>query len=605
MAKIPSKIDKYPIVSLIAEGGMGVVYKAQHPTLGKPVILKRLTLRRAGVVERFRREARLMMSFRNDHIVDVYDHFKAASSYYIVEEFVDGISLDRLIRKERYLSNEAALLVFFEACKALKHAHDQGVVHRDIKPANILISREGEVKLTDFGIASVADEDEAGLTTAGMTLGTVSYMSPEQIESSRDVDKRADVYSMGVMLYEMITGKLPFSGAFNPQTVNLIQRGRHKPIKRLNPRAAAPICRLARRAMRPARRRRYQDVGEMLRILQRELKITEEPEIQAAIKSYIGGKRLDRVHRRRGAALRVAVLAAALAGAGAAGYTTYVNGTVHELLGTRAYGALQVAVSGGDPAQVRGIVASPDGTRRPLVFRRDDDGVVRTPRVYLRAGAYELQVTSGGTLMSHSLVLQPREAQRLIPAVKDGYQVDLAVGKPGAAPARLRYRAFAQASGREITPGTRLSLLIGEEWLPWGAEAAGRLVSGAGYDLKFQQPGYLTRVVTVDMEPHQTVLMVDVVLTPRPGTLSVRSRTGGIGLLLDDSRRYVSGGPEAPILQIRPTGAGDQELVLAPGSYTLTAQRGRESVSASVEVLSDRTLAVDVAEDLTIRVGER
>ena len=144
---------------------MGAVYKAKHPTLNRFVLLKKLTLRGGPqFIERFRREARIMMDFKHDHIVQVYDHFKEGSSYYIAEEFVDGVSLEQLIKRERYLSNEAAALIFYEVCKALQHAHEKGVIHRDMKPGNILISNQGEVKLVDFGIATSLEDSEEGLT---------------------------------------------------------------------------------------------------------------------------------------------------------------------------------------------------------------------------------------------------------------------------------------------------------------------------------------------------------------------------------------------------------------------------------------------------------
>ena len=203
MPKQITKVGKYNIVELIAKGGMGALYKAKHPTLKRFVILKQLTLRGgSGFILRFKREASLMIDFRNERIVQVYDHFREGSSYYIAMEYVEGKSLDKLIEERGFISNEAAVLIFTEICKGLKYAHDKGVIHRDIKPANILISNEGEVKLVDFGIATSKEGDDDGLTKAGMTLGTPAYMSPEQIADTRKVDKRADIYSMGVVFYE-------------------------------------------------------------------------------------------------------------------------------------------------------------------------------------------------------------------------------------------------------------------------------------------------------------------------------------------------------------------------------------------------------------------
>ncbi|MCB1320297.1 MAG: serine/threonine protein kinase, partial [Leptospiraceae bacterium] len=244
-----ARVGKYTIHRLIAQGGMGKIYKARHPTLKRDIILKRLNVTGNRTIDRrFLREARLMMDFRHDHIVQVYDHFKEGPFYYIAMEYIDGISLADLIDKHRYLRNDVALLIFYEICKALKYAHDRGVIHRDIKPENILISRRGEVKLTDFGIARADDSRLEGLTR-NMTLGTPAYMSPEQLENSSRVDCRSDIYSLGVVLYRMVTGRCPFPGNITPETITLITMGRYRPPQKINPKISGFIRRVIRRAM--------------------------------------------------------------------------------------------------------------------------------------------------------------------------------------------------------------------------------------------------------------------------------------------------------------------------------------------------------------------
>ena len=161
--------------------------------------------------QRFQREATIMMGFQHVNIVNYFDHFKTASSYCMVMEYVDGCSVHSFWRKHRYLADDVALLILRDTLRALAFAHSKGVVHRDIKPANILISSKGEVKLTDFGIAHNQTVDADGLTKEGMTLGTPLYMAPEQFRNAGTVDGRADIYSCGILLYECLTGRKPFT----------------------------------------------------------------------------------------------------------------------------------------------------------------------------------------------------------------------------------------------------------------------------------------------------------------------------------------------------------------------------------------------------------
>ncbi len=265
MARTPDQIGKYSIVDQIGKGGMGMVYKAEHPTLDRLVILKKLNISGDPVMrERFRREAAIMIDFRTDYVVDVYDHFRHGSSDYIVLEYIDGVSLEEILARERYLPSDLALFIARDVFRGLEYVHGKGVVHRDVKPGNVVIARDGSVKLLDFGIASRGGEFQDELTREGMTLGTVAYIAPEQIERSRDVDRRADIYSAGATLYEMVTGAKAFSGGFNPETVNRIQRGRYRHPRRLNPRVSRPVVRVIRRCMRRKPRRRFQHAADVV-----------------------------------------------------------------------------------------------------------------------------------------------------------------------------------------------------------------------------------------------------------------------------------------------------------------------------------------------------
>ncbi|MCB1309886.1 MAG: serine/threonine protein kinase [Leptospiraceae bacterium] len=288
-----ARVGKYTIHRLIAQGGMGKIYKARHPTLKRDIILKRLNVTGNRTIDRrFLREARLMMDFRHDHIVQVYDHFKEGPFYYIAMEYIDGISLADLIDKHRYLRNDVALLIFYEICKALKYAHDRGVIHRDIKPENILISRRGEVKLTDFGIARADDSRLEGLTR-NMTLGTPAYMSPEQLENSSRVDCRSDIYSLGVVLYRMVTGRCPFPGNITPETITLITMGRYRPPQKINPEISGFIRRVIRRAMHRMPQKRYANLNQLIGKLEKKLgRQTDAGYIRDVLRNYIRGQKL-------------------------------------------------------------------------------------------------------------------------------------------------------------------------------------------------------------------------------------------------------------------------------------------------------------------------
>jgi len=206
------------ILALLGAGGMGAVYKARQPALDRMVALKVLPAaeRGADFTERFHREARALARLNHPHIVAVYEFGEAGALRYFIMEYVDGANL-RQLEKAGRLSPREALQIIPQICEALQYAHDEGVVHRDIKPENVLVDRRGRVKIADFGLAKITGQDAGGarLTVEGQVMGTPHYMAPEQIERPLAVDHRADIYALGVVLYEMLTGDLPL-GKFLP-----------------------------------------------------------------------------------------------------------------------------------------------------------------------------------------------------------------------------------------------------------------------------------------------------------------------------------------------------------------------------------------------------
>jgi tRNA A-37 threonylcarbamoyl transferase component Bud32 len=207
------------ILGIVGQGGMGAVYKARQTKLDRLLAVKVLPPKIASdplFAERFMREARSLARLNHPNIVTIYDFGEADGLFYFTMEFVDGRNLRELLQAEE-LTPEQALQIIPQVCEALQYAHDEGVVHRDIKPENILLDKKGRVKIADFGLAKLVGLTPEYLTLTGTheVMGTLLYMAPEQMRRSHTVDHRADIYSVGVVFYEMLTGELPL-GRFAP-----------------------------------------------------------------------------------------------------------------------------------------------------------------------------------------------------------------------------------------------------------------------------------------------------------------------------------------------------------------------------------------------------
>src|SRR5437899_1808509 len=270
----------YKISKLIGTGGMGEVYLATDVTAGRKAALKLLPMRFTGDAERlkrFQQEARAVVALNHPNILTVYEIGEDHSTHYIASELIEGETLRQRLMRGRMEVGEA-IDVAIQVASALAVAHETGIVHRDIKPENIMLRPDGYVKVLDFGIAKLAEqevpvtlaEDEALLlveTNLGSILGTVRYMSPEQARGA-PVDKGTDIWSLGVVLYEMVTGHAPFAGDTPGETMSSILEVEPPPLTSYVAHTPAELQQIISKTLRKEREERYQSAHELLEALQ-------------------------------------------------------------------------------------------------------------------------------------------------------------------------------------------------------------------------------------------------------------------------------------------------------------------------------------------------
>jgi eukaryotic-like serine/threonine-protein kinase len=281
-----SQLGPFEILDPIGAGGMGEVYRARDPRLGRIVAIKVLATHvgsRAEVRERFEREARTIASLNHSHICTLHDIGQQDGIDYLVMEYVEGETLARRLRKGSLLSDQV-LQLGIQIADALDAAHAKGIIHRDIKPANIVITARGDAKILDFGLAkllpaggavnlsdmpTVSEPDQ--LTRPGTAIGTISYMSPEQVRGE-DLDARTDLFSFGVVLYEMATGTRAFPGESPVTIIAEILHKEPKPIRELNPQVPEELQRIILKTLEKVREDRFQTAHELMVDLRRLMK---------------------------------------------------------------------------------------------------------------------------------------------------------------------------------------------------------------------------------------------------------------------------------------------------------------------------------------------
>lgn len=506
----PEKIGKYKIVSVIAKGGMGIVYKAIHPSLRRYIIIKKLTIRgNPELRERFKREAEILLDLHHANIVHMFDYFVEGGSHYIALEFVDGMSLDKLLAKLKKLSSQTAMLIFRDACKALLYAHENGIVHRDIKPGNILISAHGEIKLADFGIASSEKETDSNLTQDGSTLGTPSYMPPEQFSESKNVDKRADIYAMGVMLYEMLVGVKPFGTKFSTETIKQIQKGKYTPLEKHDVKIDRSVKKLIKKSIRPNPKNRFKDIKSMLRIAEQYVSQYDSGEIRKDLEEKMRSKSIvEKTFKKRFSFLPfvLPLVFCFLLGIGLR--FSWKEGLIHKYLLFPWYKAVSLEL------ELPNIVQSKsDLPMRAYFFTNDNDEIPEiknsmrtfeiqkkderlvTKALYLRPGNYRVKIVIGSYLWWQSFEVKDKETFLFLDFLKNKNR-------------NLQIHVLATDENQNSLDTFKTEVLIGQVWLDISKIQPEDLQSGSIVKIRVSSPGYQTEVFSLRIEWYQDELFI-------------------------------------------------------------------------------------------------
>jgi len=285
-SKNGKKLGKYEVEKQIGKGSAANIYLARHDSLGRKLVIKELLPlyeSNEKIVARFQREAKLVSQLNHDCIIHIYDYWIKSNSYYMAMEYIPGQNLRKILSLCHYLPVPIAAMMMYQICRGLEHAHSRGVIHRDLKPANIMISDQGQVKILDFGIAHFQMEDN--LTSFGAVIGTYNYMSPEQA-LGKQVTPASDIFSLGILFYELLTGMKPFAKDDKGDVLEKIIRKHPVPVRRRNPAVPRSFGRIIRKCLRKKPGRRFQDVQQIKKPLERYLR-RQSLDHQAVLQEFL------------------------------------------------------------------------------------------------------------------------------------------------------------------------------------------------------------------------------------------------------------------------------------------------------------------------------
>ncbi len=282
-----SNNSNFKIIDLIGTGGMANIYKARQISLDRTVAIKKLhphLTQNLNFIARFETEAKAAASLKHENIVSIIEYGRDNEDYFIAMEYVDGKNLKDILEEHKKVPPEVALVIARETASGLKYAHEMGLVHRDVKPANIMLAYEGSVKITDFGIVKAGKD--ISLTTTGSTLGSPAYMSPEHLRGT-DLDKRSDLFSLGIILFEMLTGQKPFFGENYQEVITRILTENPPKPSKINPEIDARVEFILKKALEKDKERRFQDAEELIEELDKQISWYKVSPKKKIIKDYL------------------------------------------------------------------------------------------------------------------------------------------------------------------------------------------------------------------------------------------------------------------------------------------------------------------------------
>ena len=505
-------VGRYRIIGEVGKGAMGVVYRATDPTIGRTVALKTMRVDVHGIeaeemLQRFRNEAKAAGVMNHSNIVTIYDAGEQDGMFYIAMECIEGVTLHRLLADQRVLPAEQVVEYSRQVCAGLDYAHSHGVVHRDVKPANIMIEADGTLKIMDFGIAKAGG---AGMTTAGQVLGTPNYMSPEQVKG-RPLDGRSDLFSFGVILYEMVTGEKPFTGESVTTIVYKIVHETPIPPRNLDATIHPGLSSVITKALAKSPDERFQNGAELVKALQdyKDYGPAGEPapEVTTHAPAPAAGAPIAAPVPAKAAAAKgakkkassewglyagVALAALVLAGAGIA----YLRHRINTLAEQAAQ--QQTAQTGG-PQPASGEAAS------------QTSGAATTAQP---AGKPEVQPAKTEKARS-----QPKQ-----PSAAGGISTSSAPARSGA-PGSGELRLTSYPSGAQV----QIDGWTEPRWItPFSSPG----MSAGRHAVIFSKSGYITQTRTVEVAAGQA-LTVHATLSISVSTLSVSSDPAGAAILVD------------------------------------------------------------------------